>query len=322
MKNEQFRYPECLKGECHVGEVLNMVCLEPKCIQKSVICGICYDEEHRNHKIRPLKLIISNSKKYLEGLTPLTLDVEKVKASINETKSKLMTSFDDFEKYVRESLEGIRSNINAIFIKILDQIELKTGKNEQLLAALEDIKNKDTDYDVFVSLMQKLIAGVPIEPEDEEGEVSGVDIETAVNAIQAKVEKDLKLKEANIRAEIDGFLKSLQKTADKPSIFDSKIDFKFSGELKHTGITLVSDTTIKSAEGYNYHFGLLEPSLQDKGNKACKVAFKIKENSSNWLAIGACYKNAIAASNYTFNYSNLGHGAYLVSSNGGSPFPI
>lgn len=237
--------------------MLNIVCLEPKCIQKSVICGICYDEEHRDHKIRPLKVIISNSKKYLEGLTPLTLDVEKVKASITETRSKLMLSFNDFEKYVKESLETIRNNINAIFIKIVDQIELKSGKNDQLLSAIEDIKNKETDYDVFVSLMQKLLAGVPIDPEDDEAEVSGSEIENAVNAIQTKVEKDLKAKETHIRAEIDGFLKTLQKTADNPSIFDGKIDFKFSTELKHTGISVVSENTIKSTEGYNYHFGLL-----------------------------------------------------------------
>jgi hypothetical protein len=114
----------------------------------------------------------------------------------------------------------------------------------------------------------------------------------------------------------------LQKTADNPSIFDSKVDFKFSPELKHAGITVVSDTVIKSTEGYNYHFGLLEPSLQEKGNRPCRVAFRIKENSSNWLAVGACYKNSISASNYTFNYSNLGHGAYLVSSNGGTLHPM
>ena len=75
---------------------------------------------------------------------------------------------------------------------------------------------------------------------------------------------------------------------------------------------------IKSTEGYNYHFGLMEPSLQEKGNRPCKVAFKIKENSSNWLAVGICYKNAVSNSNYTFNYSTLGHGAYLVSCNGGT----
>ena len=105
-----------------------------------------------------------------------------------------MASFGEFEQYVKESLETIRTSINAIFIKVVDQIELKTGKNDQLLSALEDLKKQQTEYDVFVSLMQKLLAGVPMQPEDEEGEVSGSEIESAVNSIQLKVEKDLKAK--------------------------------------------------------------------------------------------------------------------------------
>lgn len=87
--------------------------------------------------------------------------------------------------------------------------------------------------------------------------------------------------------------------------------------MKHAGITLVNENTIKSTEGYNYHFSLMEPSLNEKGNRPCRVAFKIKENTSSWLAVGVCYKSAIVNANYTFNYSSLGHGAYLVSSNGG-----
>lgn len=174
------------------------------------------------------------------------------------------------------------------------------------------------EYETFVALMQKLLAGVPLDSEEEEGEVSGSDIEKAVAAIQVKVEKDFKLKETKIREEIEGFRKILQKTAEHPSLFETKIDFKFSPELKHTGISVVSDNVIKSTEGYNYHFALMEPSLYEKGNRPCKVAFKIKENSSNWLAVGICYKNAVAANNYTFNYSSLGHGGYMISSNGGT----
>lgn len=61
---------------------------------------------------------------------------------------------------------------------------------------------------------------------------------------------------------MNAFIASLQKTVDNPSIFDPKIDFKFSTEMKHTGVEVVSENTIKSTEAYNYHFGLLEPSIQ------------------------------------------------------------
>ena len=109
----------------------------------------------------------------------------------------------------------------------------------------------------------------------------------------------------------------LQKIADNPSIFDSKIEFKFSKELKHAGISVVSDNVIKSSEAYNYHFSLMEPSIQERGNRPFKVAFKVVENHSNWLGMGICYKNTIIQNNFTFNYSSLGHGGYLISSNGG-----
>lgn len=78
-----------------------------------------------------------------------------------------------------------------------------------------------------------------------------------MESIQKKVQKDLKDKETKIRDELGKFMKVLQKTADNPSIFDSKIDFKFSHELKHNGISVVNDNTIKSSEGYNYHFALM-----------------------------------------------------------------
>lgn len=102
------------------------------------------------------------------------------------------------------------------------------------------------------------------------------------------------------------------------NLFESKKEFKFSSDLKHTGISVVSDTQIKSTEGYSYRFALMEPALQVGGGKAVKVGFKVKENQSNWLAVGVCYKNTVANSDYNFNYSTLGHGAYLVSSNAGT----
>jgi hypothetical protein len=42
--------------------------------------------------------------------------------------------------------------------------------------------------------MQKLLAGVPLDAEEEENEISGSEIENAVSSIQKKVEKDLKTK--------------------------------------------------------------------------------------------------------------------------------
>jgi len=61
----------------------------------------------------------------------------------------------------------------------------------------------------------------------------------------------------------------------------------------------------------------LEPSIEEKGNRPFSVAFKINSNTSNWLAVGVCYKGIVASNGYQFNYSTLGHGAYLISCNAG-----
>jgi hypothetical protein len=148
-------------------------------------------------------------------------------------------------------------------------------------------------------------------------EVSGKDVEKAVQGIQKKVEVDLEKKSKKVEEELKGYMNALQKISNNPSIFDTKADFKFSNELKHSGVTLVSEKVIKSSEAYNYHFGLLEPSVEE-ASSGCTVAFKINQNSSNWLGVGMVYKKIAEQNSFQFNYSSLGHGAYLVSCNGGT----
>lgn len=150
--------------------------------------------------------------------------------------------------------------------------------------------------------------------------MSANEVEQSVRVLEEKLRKDLKAKEERIREEIESLKASLQGMATGHNLFESKKEFRFSSDLKHSGISVVSDTQIKSSEGYSYRFALMEPALQVGGAKAVKVGFKVKENHSNWLAVGVCYKNTVASSDYNFNYSTLGHGAYLVSSNAGTTF--
>ena len=39
---------------------------------------------------------------------------------------------------------------------------------------------------------------------------------------------------------------------------------------------------------------------------------------SNWVAVGMCHRNIVASKNFGFSFGGVGHGAYLISSNGGS----
>jgi hypothetical protein len=163
-----FRYPECQKGGFHVGESLNLVCIEPKCIDNSVICCLCYDEEHKGHKIRPLKLVIERSKKYLSSMTPLALDSSKIKETITTSESELLKKYAEFEKKVLESLASIKDSIRAAHVKMMQQVDLKTGPNKEMIATLDSLSSTTVENDVFVKSMQKLMAGVPLEDDGDE----------------------------------------------------------------------------------------------------------------------------------------------------------
>lgn len=48
-----------------------------------------------------------------------------------------------------------------------------------------------------------------------------------------------------------------------------------------------------------------------------KVCWGIKvKKFFGWVGIGICLRNIIKTANYHFNHTNIGHGSYLISSNG------
>ena len=87
--------------------------------------------------------------------------------------------------------------------------------------------------------------------------------------------------------------------------------------MKHNDIKIIAPNTVKSINSSGYKFIIMEPHFET-GGFIKKVAFKIKESSSNWVAVGVCHPKIVKSKNYGFNFSQLGHGGYLVSANGGS----
>lgn len=200
-----------------------------------------------------------------------------------------------FEKKVLDNLDNIKNSIKASHIKLMQQVELKTGSNKEMIDILNSLSSKTIQTDIFTQSMRRLITGIPAENEKEEetGDVSEHKIQKTITDLTSRLESEFDKKTEAILADLTKYLELLHKSSEGYCLFGGKVEFKFSQEMHHSGVTVVSDTLIKSFEGYNYHFALMEPSLNEKGNKAQSVAFKIKENGSNWLAVGICHKNTV-----------------------------
>lgn len=76
--------------------------------------------------------------------------------------------------------------------------------------------------------------------------------------------------------------------------------------------TIAEQTSTESA---GQRFILMEPSLNDGSHRKKVWGIRVK-SFGGWIGIGISLHNIIKNANYHFNYTVLGHGSYLISSNG------
>lgn len=48
----------------------------------------------------------------------MNIDGKEIKEKINEQKKSILTKYDEFEKFVLDSISNIKESINAVYIKI------------------------------------------------------------------------------------------------------------------------------------------------------------------------------------------------------------
>lgn len=130
------------------------------------------------------------------------------------------------------------------------------------------------------------------------------------------MKKQLLVSFEDVSKKMEEYNVKLQDTIKGATIW-KQTSFKFNPLYKHPDIKIVQDNIVKSSNSSGYKFAIMDPHLES-GLGIKNFGFKIKESSSNWIAVGMCHKNIVANKNYGFNFSSIGHGAYMVSANGGS----
>ena len=91
--------------------------------------------------------------------------------------------------------------------------------------------------------------------------------------------------------------------------------YEFSEKFKQKDIVLLSKTLAKSTSSDSYKFAILEPNLETNSMK--KFSFKMSKIVSTWVAVGICHRDIVVSNDYRFKFGSTGHGAYMISSNGG-----
>ena len=155
-----------------------------------------------------------------------------------------------------------------------------------------------------------------ISAKKDEKTLSQSDILTSLNHATDQMKKGLVLNMEQLATKTKKYSKDLADTTTNLNIWRES-SFMFSSTTKHPDIKIISPLVVKSANNSGYKFAIMEPGLQ--ADQTVKdYGFKVKESSSSWVAVGMCHKNTVISKNYGFNFSAIGHGAYMISANGGS----
>lgn len=124
-KEVAMSYLPCARPD-HDGEVLNLICIEKSCPSKGLVCSLCR-EEHVNHRVRPLKVLLAN-----------------LRTEMNEkVEDEYCNRLEELEELKNGLLYGLKTSVDRLAAAfqqleqdILDQYQRnKMDIIEQVLAA-------------------------------------------------------------------------------------------------------------------------------------------------------------------------------------------
>lgn len=215
---------------------------------------------------------------------------------------------------MNQLIESIEKFINNWYSCVAEQVRMKTANSKDGIDQLFESVYGQKTIPSLLSSMQKIIALIP------KGDMAADTIKEnqlmeAIGSINQDLSKLVGKLTDETTAKLQTGYDSVVSITEKD--IWAKQSYRFSSKFKHNEVTIVNPTTIKSGTTQSYKFAILEPEIKKYGEHE-KMAFKIKESSSNWLAFGVCHKNIVASKNYSFMFNSIGHGGYLISSNGGS----
>ena len=82
--------------------------------------------------------------------------------------------------------------------------------------------------------------------------------------------------------------------------------------MTHANIE-VEDNKVRSVGAVAHKLCYLESSL---GGEKRTFRVRINQDINNWVGLGVCHKTAVDSKQCSFKYNTIGHGCYMVSSNG------
>lgn len=215
---------------------------------------------------------------------------------------------------MNKSIETTEKFINNWYSCIIDQVKVKTANSKEGIDQIFESVYTQHTIPSLLSSMQKVIALIP-QGETGEDAIKENQLKEMISSLNQDLNKATGRITEELMTKFQSGYDSIVSLTEKD--IWAKQSYKFSPKSKHNEVVIINPTTIKSGNTQTYKFAILEPEVKKFGETQ-KMAFRIKESTSNWLAFGVCHKKIVESKSYSFVFNSTGHGGYLISSNGGS----
>jgi hypothetical protein len=133
--------------------------------------------------------------------------------------------------------------------------------------------------------MMKLMAGVPLDTEKDEepAELTENDLTKTVEQLKKKFEGEFEKKTEAILDGLNKYIELLEKASEKQYLFSSQVEYQFSPDLHHSGVSIISDILAKSTGNVHINGRGIQLSLRidaamppEQESPDCRLQNKVK----------------------------------------------
>ncbi|CAD8152316.1 unnamed protein product [Paramecium octaurelia] len=266
--------------EEHENSPIIGICTNKNCKHKRTYCIACKPQFHTEHSDDLVRLHEFDS--WIKSRRQLIEPVNQLIGEVQSFQKSLKCLVENVDKKSQPDLETLNCSeieeyINQLILLEKSQVRL-IPKIRQLISFQEKLKKE----------IESLILNKELS-ENEQLTIQELCYSQQMNSSCIIKDDDIKIEE--------------YKETDKYT----KIQIKFSQELKYEDITLTKNQLIAQGD----LFALCEPVLPM--NLSTKFAFKCHEDG---IYIGVCRKELIQKANFNPKLNKIGHGAYLIFCDG------
>ncbi|CAD8083564.1 unnamed protein product [Paramecium primaurelia] len=299
----------------HNGHMLSIICTDKSCNDNILICPLCEHADHQNHQTLPLKIMLQLIESASNNTNEQsTQSIQDVSLFLDRSYNDCLRIVQKFNETLQNTSKQLIKKVDTYYLDLKNQLKIYVNSKIPIHSLLDSINNQ-TDFEQYKKNIQQILEQFAFS----NGIASRQNIDSVIMNVCKNHNGQLNDQLIDLQNEIGGKVDNLGNLFRTQPIaaveLVKSISFQFSSQykganIKISGLNLFAEQ--KASESNGQRFIICQPCIPKNG--IYKFGFKVTKYAG-WIGIGVCHRELIVNANFKFNYTNIGHGSYLISNN-------